>query len=496
MTESGAQSVLQRVDDLRTVGRFTDAEQLLRQALAAEPHDAHLLWRLGAVLLRLERYDEGIEVARAAVAADPANSNGHRIHAMLLAGHGMATEAVTAAEAALDLAPDHAHTVVVYSYVLQCAHRHAESSTTARRAVGMAPHDPEAHLRLGDAAWATGDRATARQSYLEALRLDPEHAKASRQLALLDAGRHPGRALRRLITTGRHRPDLPGLLGTVATLSWRIGARLRSGLLFAALPVLLLGGRWDDGIAAGSWTVRIAALVVLAAAAGFLWREARHLPGNARPVLVAALRSSAPLRVQWVAIALSLAGFVVVAITGVGVFAAAIWVIGVVVSWPVCNFVGSLFWPLGSRDSASELPVAEFLNQCTIQLRVALCFAALFVVAVGDPTKKDEPAVATTSARVAAVVLIAVAVVVIWRGCRRLPEQPVRAVLGALRASGPLVFKWLTVFAALGILLTVAFTGLAPRALYVWPVVLLSTIVLAANSWTERRAAPTSAAAP
>jgi hypothetical protein len=122
MPELGA---IERIDNLRALRRFGDAEHLIRTALATEPQDALLLWRLSAVLLGTERVAEGLQAAKAALAADPQDPDAHRLHALLLTASNRHQEATHAGYAAVTLAPQHAHTVTVYAHVLRCAGRSA-----------------------------------------------------------------------------------------------------------------------------------------------------------------------------------------------------------------------------------------------------------------------------------------------------------------------------------------------------------------------------------
>ena len=132
MPELGA---IERIDNLRALRRFGDAEHLIRTALATEPQDALLLWRLSAVLLGTERVAEGLHAAKAAVAADSQDPDAHRLHALLLTASNRHQEATHAGYAAVTLAPQHAHTVTVYAHVLRCAGRSADAAAVARRAV-------------------------------------------------------------------------------------------------------------------------------------------------------------------------------------------------------------------------------------------------------------------------------------------------------------------------------------------------------------------------
>ena len=85
-----------------------------------------------------------------------------------------------------------------------------------------------------------GDRATARRAYAETLRLNPEHAAARHDLAVLDARAHrPARALAGLVTAGRLDPTMPEVLRTVTAVCWQLSWRVR--MLYVAGTLVTVG---------------------------------------------------------------------------------------------------------------------------------------------------------------------------------------------------------------------------------------------------------------
>lgn len=310
---------LERIDHLRVAGRWPDAEAAIRAGLAADPHDGALLWRLASVLLQADRNAEGLVAAQAAVAAAPADPNAHRMHALLLVENRRLQEAVHAGYAAVTLVPDDPTAATTYAFVLQRAGRLAEAGAVARHAVALAPHAPGAHLRVADIASDAGDLLTARRAYEEVLRLDPTHAIAQHDLAVLDARtRSPGRALGGLVTAGRMDPGNALVLKTVAAVLWQLSWRLRIGLFVAV--VLLTASVRDPSVP--TWTTRIVATAVLAAAGLVTWRGVRDLPDGTRPVVAAALRGDWLLSATWLVVALCLLAYASAAVTGIGVLAA------------------------------------------------------------------------------------------------------------------------------------------------------------------------------
>jgi tetratricopeptide (TPR) repeat protein len=320
-------SAIERIDNLRVIGRSSDAERMIRTALAEEPQDGQLLWRLAAVLLNSKRYDEGLAAAQAAVAADPSNPNAHRVLGLLLAETGAGSQAVHAAYTAVTLAPHHAHTVVAYSYVLSRANRYEEAAEVARRAVELAPHDTDAHTQVGDIAMHTGDHEAARRAYEEVLRLDPEHAAARRALAGVDhVSRRQRKALHGLVAAGRMDPNLEDLLPLVAAVLWQLNWQMRIGYFVALFPVRSVITKGHPGPS----EIRTVGVVMVVLAVAAVWWHFRGLPRGSATVLRAALRQDRFLTLTYLVMALTLVVYAVMAVTGWAAVAALIVPLAVV----------------------------------------------------------------------------------------------------------------------------------------------------------------------
>jgi tetratricopeptide (TPR) repeat protein len=318
-----AGDALARIDALRGVSRWADAEAAIRAGLATDPQNGELLWRLASVLLQLDRNVEGLSAAQAAVAADPADPDAHRMHALMLVENGRTQEAMHAAYAAVEIAPQHVSVATTYAYTLQRAGRLKEAGAVARHAVALGPLEPAAHLRLADITSDAGDLRTARLAYEETLRLDPTHAIARHDLAVLDLRmRRPGRALAGLVAAGRLDPTNPLVLRTVSAVLWRLSWRLRIGLIVAVLLMIVTSGGDPEH---PSWTSRTVAAAVLGAAAVVTWRGVRGLPPGTGRVIRAALRRDLLLLVTWLVIAVSLMIYATVVVVGIGTVALFVW---------------------------------------------------------------------------------------------------------------------------------------------------------------------------
>lgn len=316
-----------RVAQLRELGRYDDAERAARQGLAADPQDPDLLTELAAVLLGAVREADGLVAADAAVAVAPQSERAHRIRGVLLSRLGRHDEALQAGFTAVGLAPHEPYAALGYATVLQQAGRLPDALQVARRAVELAPDEAEMHLRLADIAAQLGDRALARRAYTETLRLDPQHAMARNDLAVLDLEtRRPRRALRGLVEAGRMDPTNPLVLTNVAAVLWRLSWRLRMLCVVATLAVVGASGAGSgDDLKEPTGGARIAGGIVLVAIALVTWLTVRGLPRGTAQVARAALRTDRPLSFTYRTLALCVLIYAAVAVTGIGLLAAVVW---------------------------------------------------------------------------------------------------------------------------------------------------------------------------
>jgi tetratricopeptide (TPR) repeat protein len=309
-----------RVEQLAVLGRLDEAERRARDALTDHPGDAGLLAALAHVLLRDQRYADGLAAAQAAVAADPESDRPHRLCGILLSYLGRHHEATFAVHHALMLAPQEPAVAVGYSLVLQRAGRLQDALDVARRAVALNPEWAHAQHRLANAALARGDRVTARAALAEALRLDPDDAAARHDLALVDLhDRHAGAALRGFAEAGRMSPELGGTaLANMAVVLWRLAWRLRLVLIVATFALI---GASDGGPVA----LRVVGgIAVVAVAAAVAW-QLRPLRRADRRAVRAALRSDGALTITAGVLVVTVACVLAVAVTGSLGLVVALW---------------------------------------------------------------------------------------------------------------------------------------------------------------------------
>lgn len=327
-----------RVEHLRILGRYDEAERIARRALAADPSDGLLLFGLASVLHQRGDYAGALGAADAALAELP-EAPVYRQRALALSALDRHAEAVEASNRAVSMEPLGAVSYVVHAAVLQQAQQLAAAADAARRAVAVAPEEPTAHLIMAEISTELGDRETARAAYQEVLRLDPDNVAARHDLAVLDLSQGRMRtALRGLLDAGALAPAalsassadagpvaLP-VLANVKVILWRLGRYLRL-VLFVGFFVVVAASPPTPPDFVSSTAVRVAAALVLVAAGLLGWRFARTLPPQARPVLAAVLRSDRALAA---AAALVVAGFldyVAIVVTGYAPLASVVFLL-------------------------------------------------------------------------------------------------------------------------------------------------------------------------
>lgn len=211
---------------LKDLGRYADAETAIKEALAQEPNDAFALHQLAACQFHQPgRQREALATIDAAISNEPNDPDHHVLRSFILSSMRRAGEALTAAHAARELAPQHS---VVYTAEAQ-AYLHLENWALAEQSARQAlawdadnsaaanqlaqalrlqnkldenashlagmlardPEDPYTHSSAGWSALQRGERRKAEEHFLEALRLDPEMESARQGLLTSFRARSP-----------------------------------------------------------------------------------------------------------------------------------------------------------------------------------------------------------------------------------------------------------------------------------------------------------------
>jgi Flp pilus assembly protein TadD len=132
----------------RSQGRDADGEAVLREGLKAMPDNATLHHVLGLTLVRLQRADEGLaELARAAALA-PEDARFAYVYAVGLYSRGKPQEALAEIERALERHPDSRELLLAGASIARESGARGRALGYAQRLQQAAPRDPQAQQLL------------------------------------------------------------------------------------------------------------------------------------------------------------------------------------------------------------------------------------------------------------------------------------------------------------------------------------------------------------
>ena len=164
-------------------GQFDAADQLYRQAIAADPADMHALHLAGVLAHQTNRNAEAVELIGRAIALDDLVPDFHYNRGLALWALGRRKDAEADWARVVALNPDHAEALMNLGNALCEEGRFAEAATHLRRAVQLRPQSPVAHNNLGLALVALGDQQAAAH-YRRAIELQPQFIEAYLNLTL------------------------------------------------------------------------------------------------------------------------------------------------------------------------------------------------------------------------------------------------------------------------------------------------------------------------
>jgi tetratricopeptide (TPR) repeat protein len=175
-TYSAKASLLEYRGDARRAGQVYD------EGLARYPDSLELRLSRTFFLERTGKDDAAIRDLRALLAERPGDAQVQNALGYTLADRGRdLEEARRLITAALAQAPDNAAMLDSMGWLLFREGNHAEALVYLNRA-SKAGADPEIDLHIGEAQWAMGDRAAARQTWTEALERAPDNEKLRKRL--------------------------------------------------------------------------------------------------------------------------------------------------------------------------------------------------------------------------------------------------------------------------------------------------------------------------
>jgi tetratricopeptide (TPR) repeat protein len=180
-------------------GRYEQAVDLVKKAIAANPQGAQFHNTLGLALEALGRYEQALASYERAVTLRQDYSEAYNNMAISLTSQGKYAEAEEKARKAIELKADYAqaYNSLGYAQMQLAASDRGKSEQAAgsyRRAIALKPDFAEAHNHLGVVLAAEGRWVEAIGSYRAALRLEPGYAEAYNNMgvALREQGEWSG----------------------------------------------------------------------------------------------------------------------------------------------------------------------------------------------------------------------------------------------------------------------------------------------------------------
>lgn len=135
------------------LGRYRDAENLLRRAIELAPAFTAARANLAIALYKQNRFAEAGEVLEQVLAQDPANASSRNLLAATLGRTGDYDEALAIYGELTAAFPDHAKLWMSYGHMLKTVGRLEESIAAYRRALAAEPH-------LGEVWWSLANLKT------------------------------------------------------------------------------------------------------------------------------------------------------------------------------------------------------------------------------------------------------------------------------------------------------------------------------------------------
>jgi len=173
-------------------GQLSEAIEHMRRATMLEPEVALYHTNLGEMCRMAGRVDEAVTAGRRALEIDPANPGAHSNLGIALFDQGKFEEALVYYARAISLQPDFAQAHSNHGNALLRLKRFAEAEPSYRRAVELQPGFADGWNNLGTCLREMGRLAEADDAYRKALDLQPNNPDFldNLALALKDLERH------------------------------------------------------------------------------------------------------------------------------------------------------------------------------------------------------------------------------------------------------------------------------------------------------------------
>lgn len=195
----GASTYIEKGWSELAAARWTQAESLLRQALALDAESSTAQALLGWALLHQDRTDEALQLCLQVLLRDPEHGLARVSVGAICLRKGILGEAIEHLTRAASR-PGDARAVLYANFWLGVAYlereMHADAIEFLRRAVTLGPNLAEGWLELGRALWFQGKQIEAREAWTvgSGLMHSPHAARCLTLLETVAAGGTPPRA--------------------------------------------------------------------------------------------------------------------------------------------------------------------------------------------------------------------------------------------------------------------------------------------------------------
>jgi tetratricopeptide (TPR) repeat protein/SAM-dependent methyltransferase len=214
-------------------GQLSQADELYRRVLAAQPDHVECLHHLGVIALQTGRHDDARNLIVGAIARNDRIPECHYHVGLACALLGDMDAAAVHNRRAIELAPDYADAHLNLGNVLKAQGKLDESAACYERVLALRPQSAEARYNLANVLGDQGRLDAAIAQYREALALRPDYADAHNNLGTALAAK--GELSEAVAHYQRALALAPGLLDGYTNLA---SALLANGNASAALGVV------------------------------------------------------------------------------------------------------------------------------------------------------------------------------------------------------------------------------------------------------------------
>lgn len=165
-------------------GNFTRAEELLKQVLRSDPHNADVLCYLGINAFQTSRPQLAVEYLTNAIAVERSNPAYYYFRGASYQALRKPAEAAESFREALRIKPDYAEAHNDLGIAFATQGMFEEAAKSFQEAVRLKPADALSHSNLASALRDLGHLDEAVAIYREAVRLKPDYAEAYLQLGI------------------------------------------------------------------------------------------------------------------------------------------------------------------------------------------------------------------------------------------------------------------------------------------------------------------------